>query len=132
MAFTAVLESAKSDVEDILFMGLLGTECEVEVTDVFGRTGQVPTKFEIAKFAQARGYRTDVLFFGKFDAGFLLPTDHNVELCLIYQGHSRTRNPWCEMTRKLSVTVSRHARHFSGSISAKNPSIASVNWAKVG
>jgi hypothetical protein len=33
-----------------------------------------------------------------------------------------------EMIRKLSVTVSVNARHFSGKVLRKNPRIASVNW----
>ena len=48
-------------------------------------------------------------------------------VCLIYPAHSRTRNSWYEMMRKLSVMVSRQTFHSRGSLRVKKSSIASVN-----
>ena len=47
---------------------------------------------------------------------------------ILYPTHSKTRNPWCEMMRKLSVTLSRKFCHSKGMVWRKNARIAAANW----
>jgi len=49
----------------------------------------------------------------------------------VYFVHVITRKLLGDMTRKLSVTESRNRAQFLGTLSRRNPSVASANWLKV-
>ena len=49
----------------------------------------------------------------------------------VYPVHVTTRKSFGLMMRKLSVTESRNRGQFRGTLSRRNPSVASANWAQV-
>jgi hypothetical protein len=50
---------------------------------------------------------------------------------ILYCGHATTRKSLGLMIWKLSVTESQWSAQFRGTVSRKNPSVASANWAQV-
>lgn len=83
-AMASNLAAAGPQVGNLLFLGLVCTGAEREATDVFGRSGRVPTKAELAACATRHGYRAHGLSLGKFDAAFLLPDANGVELFIVH------------------------------------------------
>lgn len=87
-----MLQAAGSRPIEILMLGLVSLGVSLPVTTVLGATGQPPSIADLVNIAERHAYTASGLFFGNFDAGFLLPGSEGVELCLLHCAREETEN----------------------------------------